>query len=181
MQPPPPPPPPAGARSVSRPTPPRVRTDELELLAPIALPEDIQPELAIDLGLPTGPYEGVEGGVPDGVPGGVIAGLPPPAAHRGPEPKAVRVGGEVERPVKVKNVVPEYPPLALQARVQGVVILECTISPRGAVSDVEVLRGIPLLNDAAVDAVRQWVYTPTLLNGVPVPVIMTVTVHFQLR
>jgi len=64
--------------------------------------------------------------------------------------------------------------------VQGVVILECTISPQGRVNDVKILRGIPLLDQAAVEAVRQWVYTPTLLNGVPVPVIMTVTVNFKL-
>jgi protein TonB len=64
--------------------------------------------------------------------------------------------------------------------VQGVVILECTISPQGKVTDVKVLRGIPLLNESAVQAVQQWVYTPTLLNGVPVPVIMTVTVNFKL-
>ena len=62
----------------------------------------------------------------------------------------------------------------------GVVILECTISPQGKVTDVKVLRGIPLLDQAAIDAVKQWVYTPTLLNGVPVPVIMTVTVNFKL-
>ena len=70
--------------------------------------------------------------------------------------------------------------IAKQARVQGVVILECTISPQGKVTDVKVLRGIPLLDAAATEAVKQWVYSPTLLNGVPVPVIMTVTVNFKL-
>ena len=65
-------------------------------------------------------------------------------------------------------------------RVQGVVILECTISPQGKVTNVTVLRGIPLLDASAIEAVKQWVYTPTLLNGVPVPVIMTVTVNFRL-
>jgi protein TonB len=64
--------------------------------------------------------------------------------------------------------------------VQGIVILECTISPQGRVTDVKILRGIPLLDAAAVEAVKQWVYSPTLLNGVPVPVIMTVTVNFKL-
>jgi len=73
------------------------------------------------------------------------------------------------------------PDIAKQARVQGVLILECTISPQGRVTDVKVLRGIPLLDEAAKEAVRQWVYTPTLLNGVPVPVIMTVTVNFRLQ
>jgi protein TonB len=100
---------------------------------------------------------------------------PPP-----PPQQAVRVGGQIKEPKKLKNVNPAYPDIAKQARVQGVVILECTISPQGKVSDVKVLRGIPLLDQAAIDAVKQWVYTPTLLNGVPVPVIMTVTVNFKL-
>jgi protein TonB len=65
--------------------------------------------------------------------------------------------------------------------VQGVVVLECIISPEGKVRNVKVVKGIPLLNDAAMKAVRQWVYTPTLLNGVPVPVIMQVTVNFKLN
>jgi protein TonB len=64
--------------------------------------------------------------------------------------------------------------------VQGVVILEATIGPRGDVTAVRVLRGIPLLDQAAIDAVKQWTYEPTLLNGVPVPVIMTVTVNYKL-
>jgi protein TonB len=83
--------------------------------------------------------------------------------------------------VKTRNVPPEYPDLARQAGVEGVVILECTISPQGRVTEVRVLRGIPLLDNAAIEAVRQWVYTPTLLNDVPVPVIMTVTVDFRIR
>jgi TonB family protein len=91
-----------------------------------------------------------------------------------------RVGGEIKEPKKLKNVPPVYPEEAKRARVQGVVILECTISPEGTVADVRVLRGIPLLDQAAVDAVKQWVYTPTLLAGKPVPVIMTVTVNFRL-
>jgi protein TonB len=101
---------------------------------------------------------------------------------RAPPPpvQAVRVGGQIKEPKKIKNVAPAYPDIAKQARVQGVVILECTISPQGKVTDVKVLRGIPLLDSAATDAVKQWVYTPTLLNGVPVPVIMTVTVNFKL-
>jgi protein TonB len=64
--------------------------------------------------------------------------------------------------------------------VQGVVILECTIGRDGRITDVKVLRGIPLLDAAAVDAVKQWVYEPTLVNGVPARVIMTVTVSFKL-
>ena len=109
---------------------------------------------------------------------------PRPVATRStPEPESprtVRVGGSIPEPRKLKNVLPVYPPMAKQARVQGVVILECTIGVDGQVKDVKVLRGVQLLDAAAVDAVRQWVYTPTLLNGVPVPVIMTVTVNFKL-
>lgn len=94
--------------------------------------------------------------------------------------EAVRIGGSIPEPRKLRNVNPVYPPEAIQARVQGVVVLECTISPTGQVVKTRVLRSIPLLSEAAVAAVRQWEYTPTLLNGVAVPVIMTVTVNFKL-
>ena len=77
-------------------------------------------------------------------------------------------------------MAPVYPDLAVKARLQGVVILECQIDVRGRVAEAKVLRGNPLLTDAAVEAVRQWVYTPTLVNGVPVPVLMVVTVTFNL-
>ena len=90
------------------------------------------------------------------------------------------MGGNIKEPRKLKTVSPVYPDIAKQARVQGIVILECVIGPRGDVTEVRVLRGIPLLDQAAIDAVKQWVYTPTLLNGLPVPVIMTVTVNFSL-
>jgi len=93
----------------------------------------------------------------------------------------VRVGGDIQEPKKIKHVNPAYPETAKRARAQGMVILECNISTEGRVTDVKVLRGVPLLDQAAIDAVRQWVYTPTLLNGTPVPVVMTVTVNFRLN
>jgi protein TonB len=93
----------------------------------------------------------------------------------------VRVGGAIRSPTQIKKVNPVYPPIAQSARVQGVVIIEAIIGPDGRVSEAKVLRSIPLLDAAALDAVKQWVYTPTLLNGVPVPVIMTVTVNFTLQ
>jgi protein TonB len=96
------------------------------------------------------------------------------------EAATLRVGGAVKEPRKLKHVSPAYPEIARQARVQGVVILECTIGPDGRIEQVTVLRGIPLLDAAAVEAVRQWVYAPTLVNGVPARVIMTVTVNFKL-
>jgi TonB family protein len=103
-----------------------------------------------------------------------------PAATSGAGADGLRVGGTIREPRKLKNVPPVYPDVAKQARVQGTVILECAISPEGKVTRVTVLRGIPLLDQAAVDAVKQWVYAPTLLNGEPVAVIMTVTIDFRL-
>jgi protein TonB len=175
--PPPPPPPPPAPRQQNQPRP--VSTPvptENKFQAPIETPEQVKPDEGIDLGVEGGVPGGVEGGVPGGVVGGVVGGLP----DAPPPPQAVRVGGQIKEPKKLKNVNPSYPDIAKQARVQGVVILECTISPQGKVTDVKVLRGIPLLDSAAIEAVKQWVYSPTLLNGVPVPVIMTVTVNFRL-
>lgn len=90
----------------------------------------------------------------------------------------IRVGGDIKEPMKIRDVKPIYPPDALAADVQGVVIMEAIIGPTGDVTDVKVLRSIAMLDQAAVDAVRQWRFTPTLLNGVPASVIMTVTVNF---
>jgi protein TonB len=177
---PPPPPPPPAPRAANAPkVQPRQIVQNNAFVAPVDVPQEIRPEEGLDLGVEGGVPGGVEGGVPGGVVGGVVGGLPdaPPPP---PQQAAVRVGGQIKEPKKLKNVAPSYPDIAKQARVQGVVILECTISPQGKVSDVKVLRGIPLLDQAAIDAVKQWVYTPTLLNGVPVPVIMTVTVNFKL-
>jgi TonB family protein len=96
------------------------------------------------------------------------------------ETKAVRVGGQIKEPKKLHHVDAIYPRLARASRVQGTVALECVISPLGRVRVVRVVDSIPLLDSAAVEAVKQWVYAPTLLNGVPVPVIMTVTVRFKI-
>ena len=77
--------------------------------------------------------------------------------------------------------MPVYPDIAMRARIAGVVVLEATIDAQGKVVNLRVLRSVPLLDQAAVDAVRQWEFTPTRLNGVAVPVVMTVTVNFTLR
>ena len=95
-------------------------------------------------------------------------------------PAPVRVGGAIKAPAQTKRVNPPYPAEALAAGVQGVVIMEATIGTDGKVTDVRVLRPIPLLDQAAMDAVRQWEYAPTVVNGVAVPVVMTVTVNFTL-
>jgi periplasmic protein TonB len=97
-----------------------------------------------------------------------------------PVERAVRVGGQIKAPAKIRNVHPIYPQIAQSARVQGIVIIEATIDRGGKVTETRVIRSVPLLDQAALDAVRQWEYEPTLLNGVAVPVIMTVTVNFTL-
>ena len=119
-------------------------------------------------------------GIVDGV--DTAAVLPPPPAPPPPgDREPVRVGGEIKPPAKVHHVAPVYPQMAMQARVEGMVIISATISVNGDVIDATVLSAKPLLAQAAVDAVRQWRFTPTLLNGVPVPVVMTVTVNFRLQ
>jgi protein TonB len=144
-------------------------------------------------GLPEGSSPEPVGGAPGEAPAAPEAPPPPPPPARDRGARAsttaapgdtgsdsVRVGGAIKQPKKIKNVPPTYPEIAKQARVQGVVILEATVGPDGRVSRVTVLRGVPLLDQAAIAAVEQWEYEPTLLNGVAVPVIMTVTVSFKL-
>jgi protein TonB len=107
---------------------------------------------------------------------------PPPPPPPVPEPqKPVRVGGAIQPPTKIRDVAPIYPPIAQSAGVFGIVIISATIGTDGAVVDTAVLKAHPLLAQAALDAVQQWRFTPTRLNGEPVPVVMTVTVNFQLR
>lgn len=93
-------------------------------------------------------------------------------------PEPVRPGGQIQPPKKIRHVDPVYPDLAREAGIEGVVILEAIIDPSGRVQNLEVLRSVPFLDDAAIAAVEQWEYEPTLLNGIPVPVVVTVTVRF---
>jgi protein TonB len=116
------------------------------------------------------------------------AGVPPPPpppvpvmGEGGTATAPVRVGGNIRPPAKVRDARPIYPEDAMRARVQGVVILETVIDEFGSVKEAKVLRSIPMLDQAATEAVMQWEFVPTLLNGVPVPVIMTVTVNFTLQ
>jgi protein TonB len=92
----------------------------------------------------------------------------------------VRIGGTIPQPAILVRVDPVYPQVAVFAHVAGVVVLEATVDREGRVQSVRVLRSIPLLNQAAIDAVRQWRYAPLLLQGTPVPFILTVTVAFGL-
>jgi len=101
-----------------------------------------------------------------------------PAGAMAQTPEPVRVGGNIQAPSRTAYVAPIYPVDARNLRVGGAVIAEAVIGTDGRVSDVRILRSIPMLDQAALEAIRQWTYTPTMLNGVPVPVMMTVTVNF---
>jgi TonB family protein len=94
---------------------------------------------------------------------------------------AVRVGSTLKAPIKTRHVAPIYPPDARRSGVQGTVIVETVVGVDGRVIDARVLRSIPLLDQAALEAVRQWEFVPTLFNGAPVPIVMTVTVDFTLN
>lgn len=92
----------------------------------------------------------------------------------------LRVGGDISEPRKIFDAKPVYPAEAQAAKVSGIVILEVVIDATGGVRDAKVLRSVPMLDQAALDSVKQWRFTPTLLNGAPVEVIMTVTVNFTI-
>jgi protein TonB len=169
-----PPPPPAAVSPVT-PKRPEVNPNAAPLVTPDAITPDsgFEPMSSTELGT------GVDVVVPGG---GTVVGEPPPAPPPVPQVRApIQVGGQIRRPEKIKDATPIYPVIAQTARVQGTVILEAVIGVDGKVQNLRVLRSIPLLDQAAIDAVRQWEYSATLLNGVPVPVVMTVTVTFTLK
>jgi TonB family protein len=143
-------------------------------------------------GVVGGVVGGIVGGVPGGVGGGVPGGVGTPAPTFGattarpgevpppkPSVKIVRVGGTIKQPVKIVDVKPIYPEEARAAGVQGVVIIELQLATDGSVADARILRSIPMLDEAALGAARQWRFLPTLLNGEPVELVMTVTINFR--
>jgi len=148
-------------------------------------PSDITPETGLE-NLPSAQASTDMPGVEPGVPGGIDlpgSGLrveppapPPPAAPQPP----IRLRSGMEPPRKTVNVLPRYPSSAQTARIEGAVVLDAVIDATGRVTDVRVIRSIRLLDQAAIDAVREWRFTPTLLNGNPVPILLTVTVQFKL-
>lgn len=186
--PPPPPPPPPAATQVKVIKPVARLIQAGKLMAPKAIPKEVniikEQELPPDMGV-VGVQGGVPGGVPGGQAGGVLGGiiggavgsLPPPPKEG---PKRIRLGGQVQQAKLINRVQPIYPPLAKQARIQGNVVLHAIIAKDGTIQELQVLSGHPLLVQAALDAVRQWRYQPTLLNGDPVEVDTTVTVVFTL-
>ena len=200
--PPPPPPPPPAAAPVVKPVKviPR-QFDAGRLTTPKAIPKEIAVIKEDELPPAATGMSGVVGGVPGGTVGGAVGGVlgsiltqtnalappppPPPPAKKNdappPPPKRVVIGGNVQAAMLVDGPKPQYPPLAKQARVQGVVHLHAFISKEGTIESLSVIPPAhPLLAPAAVEAVRRWRYKPTLLNGEPVEVETTIDVSFML-
>ncbi len=178
--PPPPPPPPAEVHIVRQ-----VQTDIVngQLRTPTKIPKKV--EMIKEEEAPPPMTSGVVGGVPGGVPGGSMSGvmggiiggsalIPKVAVQR------IRVSSGVTQGMVIKKVDPVYPAIAKTARVQGTVILAAVIGKDGAIQNLHVVSGHPLLQGAAMDAVKQWRYKPYILNGEPVEVDTQVEVHFTL-
>lgn len=185
--PPPPPPPPPAPAAIVHVKPMAHLMEAGKLVAPKVIPKEvkiIKEEEAPDMGMggvaggvPGGVAGGSMGGVLGGVIGGVSRAAPPPP------PKTVtrtRVGGAVQAAKLVNRVQPMYPPLARQTRISGTVKLHAIIGKDGTVQQLQVVSGHPLLVQAALDAVKQWRYQPTLLNGEPVEVDTEIDVIFSL-
>jgi protein TonB len=183
--PPPPPPPPAPAATPKAAETPKPVPSTGQLSFPVEAPREIGPESGIDFGEEEGVPGGVEGGLPGGVLGGVVGGLPTEVPAPPPPPPQtlppVRIGGNIQAPTLIRRVEPIYPDIAVAAKVTGIVILEATVNERGEVVDVKVLRSIMLLDKAAIDAVKQWRYSPVLLNGTPRSFVLTVTLSFSIK
>ncbi len=187
MAPPPPPPPPRPP--VVAKTHPAVVTRTLQttrLVAPSAIPKHIamisEAPAALDIGSTgaQGDLTGVANPLLFASSGPGVQPAPPPPIVAPKRSGPVRVGGVVAEANIVRKVQPVYPPLAKSARVQGTVEFSATISKEGRVENLQLLRGHPLLVNAARDAILQWQYRPTLLNGQPVEVLTTITVNFTL-
>lgn len=192
--PPPPPPPPAAAAPVKVVKVAPRQFDAGRLMAPKAIPKEIAMIKEEELPPPSasaGVVGGVPGGVPGGASGGVIGGIissvptaappPPPKVEAKPvTPQRIRVGGNVQAANLIRKVTPTYPPLAKQARVSGTVRFTAIISKDGTIQQLQLINGHPLLVQSAQDAVKQWLYRPTLLNGEPVEVVTQIDVNFTL-
>jgi protein TonB len=178
--PPPPPPPPAVVKTIVKPVARLIQSGKLT--QPRAIPKEVavfkEAELPPDVITNTN-TGGVFGGLPgQGIIGGGGPALPPPP--KAATPARIKQGGNVTAASILSQTRPLYPPLARQARIQGNVVLHAIIDKEGKVAQLEVVSGHPLLVQAALDAVKQWRYKPTQLNGDPVEVDTTITVTFTM-
>lgn len=147
-----------------------------QFVAPVEIPSTIEEETLPEFG---GDPNGVEGGFDGGVIGGSWEGVLGGMGDTADAP-ALRVS-QIRAPKLIRRVEPQYPKPAMMARISGTVIIEAVTDIYGNVKTTKVISGHPLLKGAAVAAVRQWIYEPYIVNGVPKPVVFTVTVTFNLR
>jgi|HubBroStandDraft_1064217.scaffolds.fasta_scaffold75665_2 protein TonB len=184
--PPPPPPPAAAAPRIVKPIARIIQAGKM--MAPTVIPKKVEmikeEEMPPDVGaagvvggVPGGIAGGSAGGVLGGIIGGTGGGMPPPPK---PTQQRVRIGGNVQAAKMVRQIQPMYPQIAKTAHVQGTVILHAIIAKDGSVQELQYISGPALLMRSAMDAVRQWKYQPTLLNGEPVEVDTTISVVFTL-
>jgi len=183
--PPPPPPPPPPAAAPVHVVKVQSELDNGQLRTPTAIPKKIQ--MIKEDEAPPAVNNGVVGGVPGGVPGGALGGVlgsvmsnMPTAVPKVATPQRVRISQGVSQGLLIHKVVPQYPALAKQARIQGAVVLQALIGKDGTVTNLRVISGHPMLTNAALDAVKEWRYKPYYLNGEPVEVETTINVNFTL-
>jgi len=179
--PPPPPPPPVAATVIVKPVARLITSGKL--MQPRAIPKEVavfkEAELPPDVITNTN-TGGVFGGIPgQGIVGGSLGGAAPPPP-KPVTPARIKQGGSVTAASQLVKTVPVYPALARQARIQGSVVLHAIIDKEGKVVELQVVSGHPLLVQSALDAVKQWRYKPTQLNGDPVEVDTTITVTFTM-
>jgi protein TonB len=153
----------------------------------LQLPREIPKSIAImrDQAPPPGNAVGVVGDVPGGLPVESASGVPEilpsaPVLLRAPAARKVRVSSGVAQGLLIRKVEPQYPSLARQARIQGMVVLQALIGKNGSVQNLRVISGHPMLIQSAVDAVKQWRYKPYYLNGEPIEVETQINVNFTL-
>jgi periplasmic protein TonB len=182
--PPPPPPPPAPAvRPMQAPESTKSVPTPSPSVAPVEAPSEIKsepPMTEVVTGAEGGIEGGVVGGVAGGVPGGLVGMPPPPPPPPAPPAGPVHIGGQVKAPALLRRIEPVYPDVAVLAKLTGVVVLEATVDTDGAVTSVRVLQSRGVLDKAAIGAVKQWQYTPLVLNGIPTSFVLTVTLNFAL-
>jgi protein TonB len=185
--PPPPPPPPAAMPEIKIVKPRTSDLDNGQLRTPTAIPKKVAMIKEDEPPPPSTGVAGVVGGVPGGVPGGAMGGVlggiissAPAVVPKAATPQRVRVSQGVSQGLLVKQVKPNYPPLARQARIQGTVVLQALISKDGSIENLHLISGHPMLAPSAIDAVKQWKYKPYFLNGEPVEVETTINVNFTL-
>jgi periplasmic protein TonB len=180
-----PPPPLPAPRASRQPEVPQPVMTAGRTTAPVDAPSDLQTERGgtRDVAALAGVEGGVDGGVTGGVVGGIVSAVPPapPVPLPAVATEPVRIGGSIKAPNLLRRVEPIYSPLAANAQLDGLVILEAVVDPEGSVESVKVLRSRgALLDNAAIEALKQWRYSPLVFRGIPTRFVLTVTFKFTI-